>query len=436
MEVFYQDIPRLYTAIAEWLSCIIYCLVLKRKVSSAQFAGVAALSLLVQSVFLVTTRGLPIYFWIPCMLMAVLLMYVFMYLVVDDTRTLIGYFCARAFLLAEFAASLEWQLASFVGRMIPSMILQAVIFVAVYLVVFVCAYLMERSIKRGIFQLEINFQEFIASVVIAAAIFAFSNLSFILSNTPFSAWATADVFYVRTLVDVAGIMILYVYQSRICELLAEKELSNIHSMLKAQYDKYRNYQDTFDVINMKYHDLKHQIAGLRADMSSEERQKWIDSMEQELESYKPELQTGNTVLDTLIAGKMMTCRNNKIKVTCVADGNILEFMHVADICTIFGNALDNAIESVSLIEDPEKRLIHISVAPKKNFVLIQFNNYCENSIKLKNGYPVTTKADKSNHGFGIKSIRYTAEKYHGTVTFDIKKNWFELKILIPKGGVA
>ena len=104
MEVFYQDIPRLYTAIAEWLSCIIYCLVLKRKVSSAQFAGVAALSLLVQSVFLVTTRGLPIYFWIPCMLMAVLLMYVFMYLVVDDTRTLIGYFCARAFLLAELQA--------------------------------------------------------------------------------------------------------------------------------------------------------------------------------------------------------------------------------------------------------------------------------------------------------------------------------------------
>ena len=111
-------------------------------------------------------------------------------------------------------------------------------------------------------------------------------------------------------------------------------------------------------------------------------------------------------------------------------------MHVADICTIFGNALDNAIESVSLIEDPEKRLIHIAISHKKNFVLIQISNYCENTITMKNGYPVTTKADKGNHGFGLKSIRYTVEKYHGSLNFALNDNWFELKMLIPQGGIG
>ncbi len=436
MENIYQDIPRLYTALAEWLSCITYCLVLKQKVSRKMFVIISAVALIIQGTFLQTTRNLPIYFWFPCMLMAVIFMYVFMYLVCDDTRHVIGYYCARAFLLAELAASLEWQLACFFRTIAPSPIAQIIILVAIYSIVFIWANYMEKSITRGIFQLEINTKELIAAILIALAIFAFSNLSFIFSNTPFSAGVTSDVFYVRTLVDIAGIMILYVYQSRICELLAEKELNNINSMLKAQYDKYRNYQTTFDLINMKYHDLKHQIAGLRADMSDEQRSKWIDSLEQELESYRPEMETGNSVLDTLISGKMMNCRANNIKITCVADGNTLDFMHVADICTIFGNALDNAIESVTLIEDPEKRLIHLSVSSKKNFVLIQINNYCENTINLKNGYPVTTKADKESHGFGLKSIRYTAEKYHGTVTFDIKKNWFELKILIPQGGVS
>lgn len=432
----YEDIPRLYTALAEWMACMTYCLVLKRKGNRSYFAAVAVVALFIQSIFLVVTKNLPIYFWIPSMLGAVLLMYLFMYLTCEDTKHVIGYYCARAFLLAELAASLEWQLESFVGGTRAPVYFRLLILSMVYFIVFAWAYHMEKSITRGLFQLEINTRELIAAILIAAAIFAFSNLSFILHNTPFTTQITADVFYVRTLVDIAGIMILYVYQSRICELLAEKELNNIHSMLKAQYDKYRNYQTTFDVINMKYHDLKHQIAGLRAQMSEGERQKWIDSLEQELESYSPELETGNSVLDTLIAGKMMTCQNQNIKVTCVADGNVLDFMHVADICTIFGNALDNAIENVSLIEDPEKRLIHISVSPKKNFVLIQINNYCENQIKIKNGYPVTTKADKSNHGFGLKSIRYTVEKYHGTVTFSINKNWFELKILIPQGGVA
>ncbi len=436
MDIIYQDIPRLYTAIAEWLACLIYCLVLKRKTSKTEFVAISAVALVVQSLFLIFTKDLNIVFWIPCMLLAVIMMYLFMYLVCDDTAHVIGYYCARAFLLAELAASLEWQLACFFRNLTGSFFVEIAILIIIYSLVFSWALYMEKSITRGIFQFEINTHELIAAILIAVAIFAFSNLSFIFTNTPFSAGLTADVFYIRTLVDIAGIMILYVYQSRICELQAEKELNNINSMLKAQYDKYRNYQTTFDVINMKYHDLKHQIAGLRADMSDEQRQEWIDSLEKELEAYSPELETGNSVLDTLIAGKMMNCRANNIKVTCVADGNILDFMHVADICTIFGNALDNAIESVSLIEDPEKRLIHLSVSPKKNFVLIQINNYCENIIRLKNGYPVTTKADKGNHGFGLKSIRYTVEKYHGTVTFGVKKNWFELKILIPQGGIA
>ena len=432
----YQDIPRIYTALAEWLACLTYCVVMKRKVKSEDFVLTAILALIVQCMFLVLTKGLPVAFWIPCMLMAVAFMYAFMAFTCDDTKNVIGYYCARAFLLAELAASLEWQLACFFRNITPSILVQVAILVAVYALVFIWAHYMEVSITRGIFQLEINTHELWAAVAIAAAVFAFSNLSFVFSNTPFSAGLSADIFYIRTLVDIAGIMILYVYQSRICELLAEKELRNINAMLKAQYDKYRNYQSTFELINMKYHDLKHQIAGLRANMSDEERTKWIDSLEQELESYSPELETGNSVLDTLIAGKMMNCRANSIKITCVADGDILDFMHVTDICTIFGNALDNAIESVSMIDDPEKRLIHLSISQKKNFVLIQINNYCENNITMKNGYPVTSKADKDNHGFGLKSIRYTVEKYHGTLNFDLKDNWFELKMLIPQGGLG
>ena len=431
----YQDIPRIYTAIAEWLACLTYCVVMKRKVKNEDFILTSVFALIVQCMFLVLTKELPVAFWIPCMILAVGFMYLFMAFTCDDTRNVIGYYCARAFLLAELAASLEWQLACFFRNITESILIQVLILLSVYGLVFIWAHYMEVSITRGIFQLEINTHELWAAIIIAVVVFAFSNLSFVFSNTPFSAGLAADIFYIRTLVDIAGIMILYVYQSRICELLAEKELRNIHSMLKAQYDKYRNYQSTFEVINMKYHDLKHQIAGLRAEMSDEERKKWIDSLEQELESYSPELETGNGVLDTLIAGKMMNCRANNIKITCVADGDILDFMHVADICTIFGNALDNAIESVTMMEDPEKRLIHLAISQKKNFVLIQINNYCENHITMKNGYPVTTKADKGNHGFGLKSIRYTVEKYHGTLNFDLNNNWFELKILIPQGGL-
>lgn len=118
----------------------------------------------------------------------------------------------------------------------------------------------------------------------------------------------------------------------------------------------------------------------------------------------------------------------------VVDGKLLDFIHVMDICSIFGNALDNAIEHVILIPEEEKRLIHMSVSAKKNFVFIKIENYCESEI-IKNQHSLitTTKADKQNHGFGLRSICAAAEKYGGSVSFEQVQNWFELKILLPRG---
>jgi sensor histidine kinase regulating citrate/malate metabolism len=118
---------------------------------------------------------------------------------------------------------------------------------------------------------------------------------------------------------------------------------------------------------------------------------------------------------------MAVIRNNHVKFTCVVDGALLDFLHVTDICTIFGNALDNAVESVLMVEDPEKRLVHMRVSAKKQLLCIEVSNYCDHPVKIKDGMPVTTKSDKRQHGFGVKSILYTAKKYGGNVNFSLHK---------------
>ncbi len=431
MDIIYQDIPRIYTALAEWIACMVYCGILKRKIEGWKFAGVSTVFLVVQSTFLVLTRDVPEFFWIPCMVFAIFMMGLFLFLVCDTSRSTLIYYLMSAFLLAEFAASFEWQLACFVYARNSSQLLQILLLVLSYLGVYAIVFMMENSWADSAEYFEINKNELVGVVLIAIAVFAFSNLSFISEKTPFSSTLKADVFYIRTLVDLAGVIVVYAYKSRICELNAHKELASINSMLKEQYDKYRSYQSSFEMINIKYHDLKHQIAGLKGETNDVERQKWINAMEQELESYKPEMQTGNHVLDTIISGKMLSCRPHNIKMTCVAEGQLIDFMHVTDICTIFGNALDNAIESVSLIEDPEKRLIHLTVTSQKNFVLIEVSNYCEQELNIKDGNLVTTKNDRRNHGYGLKSIKYSVEKYKGNVEYELNKNWFDLKIIIP-----
>lgn len=431
----YQDIPRYYTAIAEWLCCMLFCFFYRRKVKPALFAGIAAAALLLLTGWLMLTGEVPTLLWIPCMVIAIGIMLFFLRVVMDTTWRMVAYCCMKAFLTAEFMASLEWQLEYFVhGGRGERGIFNVLTLILVYGAVALVLFIIESRMKRDEVELEISVRELSSTLLIVLSAFMLSNLSFVYRNTPFSGTIASDIFTIRTLVDFGGLAILYAYQSLRYEVGAEKELSKIQSMLTAQYDSYRNYQEVTDLINMKYHDLKHQIAGLRAEQDPEKRSKWIDQMEGELSAYQPERQTGNQVLDGVLDGKMPLIHSHQIAFTCVADGELLKFMHVTDICTIFGNALDNAIEHVILVPDPEKRIIHMEVSLRKQFVYAEVRNYCDGEVKIKNGFPVTTKQDAANHGFGIKSISYTVKKYGGTIQFGVKDHFFSMRILIPKEG--
>ena len=410
----YQDIPRIYTAIAEWGSCLVYLYIIKKEnMKSVHFLAGSLFMLAIQSIFLTLTDNVTEILWIPCMMIAAGMMYVF--LMIGGKMKPLGaaYCCARAFVLAEFAASLQWQMVSSVQTWENHSIwVEILITIVIFGGCFTLDIYLEKDLLKQNYLEQMTVREVAAVAIMAVAIFAFSNLSFLNENVPFASRERADIFSIRTLIDLGGIAILYAYQSRISEYVAERELSVMNMMLKSQYEQYRNYQDSLDLIQMKYHDLKHQITGLRAESDEEKRKKWIDSMEKEIAAFENISRTGNQVLDTILAAKIFHCRKNHIQITCVADGKLLDYMHVTDICSIFGNALDNAIEHVILIPDPEKRLIHLTVSAQKGFVFIKIENYCEAEIsKNEEDLITTTKKDSKNHGFGLKSIRTAAEKH-------------------------
>ena len=367
----------------------------------------AAIMLVIQSVFLVITKDLPIFLWIPCMILAAGFMYLFIFLSLRIPPSKAVYCCACAFLVAELAASLEWQLHIYMLYLgISAWWAQLLLLVITYSLILMIAYFLEKPLLTEDYLHQLTTKELFTAVGIVIFVFAFSNMSFITTGSPFTGTMFTDILNIRTLVDMGGAAVLCAFQSRIGEYMAEKEVTAIQAVLKSQYDQYRNFQDSMELVHIKYHDLKHQIAGLRAETDTEKRKEWLDAMEHELEQNELVNKTGNHVLDTILAAKIHQAKKNDIRITCVADGTLLNFMHVTDICTIFGNALDNARESVVMLDDPEKRLIHVSVSAQKNFVFIQVSNYCEKKLNWESGeLPKTTKADKKNHGFGLKSIR-------------------------------
>lgn len=214
----------------------------------------------------------------------------------------------------------------------------------------------------------------------------------------------------------------------------EKDLLTMNLLWKQKKYQYSVAKENTDLINQKYHDLKHQLLAIRNIVDDDEKKEILDDVEKSIKTYDSIVKTGNEILDTILTDKSFICEKNDITINCIVDGKQLSFMNTTDIYTIFGNAIDNAIESVSKIEDPIKRLIDINVYSKKNFLVMIFSNPILSKINFEAGLPVSTKPDDGYHGYGLKSVRHTIKKYGGFMNLDVENDSFVLKMMIPLGG--
>lgn len=427
------DIPRIYTALAEWLACVICILGTKRRLSGWKFGGIAVAALVIQSCFLVVTAELDGALWMVCMAAAVFLMYIFICIGCDTDKVSAGYHCVHAFVLAEFAASLEWQIYCFViynnvatGKWVAPLVL-----ILMYGGVYIAVWCIFRYFGIQAQELSVMKRELIFASIIGLSVFLMSNIGFVYSNTPFSGSYSAEIFTIRTLVDLGGLAILYAYYIQSLHLRVQHELKSMEMILYNQYAQYQQSQDALDLINYKYHDLKHHIIALRAEESAEKRNEYLTQMEEDIKEYAVRQNTGNAVLDVLLTSKKLFCVKNSIELTSVVDGKLLDFMDAMDICSVFGNALDNAIECEMKIDEKEKRMVNVSVFSQKAFLIIRIENYCEEKLRFNSDLPMTTKSQAEFHGYGLKSLKHTVHKYGGEVDISVADNWFSLKILIP-----
>jgi len=190
---------------------------------------------------------------------------------------------------------------------------------------------------------------------------------------------------------------------------------------------YKTDLETVEAINLRCHDIKHQIAAL----GDAGRQKELREIERLVNIYDCGLKTECAALDLVLSNKSLMCLGKRIELTCVADGRRLGFMEDADIYALFGNILDNAIEAVEQLEDGERRLISLNVRARDHFLIVSEENYYGGELVMEQGLPMTTKSDKRFHGFGMQSIRMLTEKYGGDLRLRASGGIYRLSILFP-----
>lgn len=424
------DIPRIVTALSEWGACVVYITILARKQSWRRVAVIASLGLVAVVAFQWFAGQLPVALWAPAMLVAMGIMYVLLQLSLRTSVLPTLFLTARAVLLAEFVASFHWQLHSFFFET-PHPVSAAALFVVVCGASLCAAGFAEsKHFIRGA-PLEVSVKEMLSSAAITAATFTLSNISFFAPNTPFSGRLGLEIFYIRTLVDLCGFVALYAQQQQRVRLQATAANTAMNSLLHSQHQQYLQSKRSIDQVNRRYHDMKNQIDVIRSESDPQTKADYIDALEESIKGFATHHQTGNSVLDIILTGKGAYCAEQGIQLSCVADGSLIDFIDVIDITSLFGNALDNAIESSMRVADKDSRLIRVAVFAQNDLLMVRVENTFDGQLRVVDGLPRTVKADHWRHGYGLRNIRGTAEKYGGTMTFNTANNWFSLRILIP-----
>ena len=184
-------------------------------------------------------------------------------------------------------------------------------------------------------------------------------------------------------------------------------------------------------LGIKYHDLRHQLALLKsAGTFASDGQAFLAEVEQAVGVYDSRFNTGNKVLDILLTERKLFCEEHGIAFSCMADAAVLSFITRGDVYSLFGNMLDNALDSVKAA-DAENRYISLRVSAKGSLASIHCDNYCAEPLTFVDGLPLTTKGSPDVHGFGVKSIAFIVRKYGGTLSMRQEDTLFILDIMLP-----
>ena len=197
--------------------------------------------------------------------------------------------------------------------------------------------------------------------------------------------------------------------------------------LQMQKDYYKDRIRDEERVRRIYHDMKNHLLILENQPGTDETRRTASRLREQIADYENYVHTGNEFLDIIIRDKSAKAREKHIDFNAVIHFENGDFMEPLDISTIFGNAIDNAIEASEKLPE-DHRLITVKAAKVRDMLMITAENNMEPDSLPDEG---TSKSDRFLHGFGIPNIRKAAEKYDGQCSISAKDGVFRLKVMIP-----
>ncbi|MEE0780897.1 MAG: GHKL domain-containing protein [Sellimonas sp.] len=178
------------------------------------------------------------------------------------------------------------------------------------------------------------------------------------------------------------------------------------------------------------HDMKHHLLVLRE--YGQEKQwdslmSYLNELSEDILAKKKTGWTQTGILDTILEQKKEKAESEGIEFSIQADRiGALPFSDL-EICTLFSNLLDNAIEACEKIEG-NRRWIEIQITRKSGMLYLTISNSIKDRPSEQEGKLITNKQNHQLHGYGIKSVQKIVRKYEGDFSYQIRESEFIVTI--------
>ncbi|MBO5303840.1 MAG: ATP-binding protein [Lachnospiraceae bacterium] len=233
------------------------------------------------------------------------------------------------------------------------------------------------------------------------------------------------------------LLVLFIVHIKKTNIQIEELLKSEKMLKNMQVNYYRTLLDKENDTRKYRHDMNNHfyyIQTLLNDKKYIEAKEYFEKLQGNFQnSYKRNYVIGNEMID-VIMNYFFGMFSENVVVEIIGRYTVKLAMEDIDVCTVFSNIFQNVLEAV---EDDKniKKNVEIYVRHGRSFVeYIIMNTFTMKNINQnsQNGnILVTHKKDKRNHGIGLKNVKEIVEKNGGNFSWEIKDNWFCVKVVLP-----
>ena len=172
------------------------------------------------------------------------------------------------------------------------------------------------------------------------------------------------------------------------------------------------------------------IAGRLEQKAYSDALNYLNHITSQIQSGGDLVITNNTTVYAILQSMKSDCERIGITFSYTATFEKIHRLSDIQLTIILGNILDNAIEALET-EVISNKYINLSLSQINTYLAIQCENPYLNKPQEKNGYLITTKAEKEFHGIGLKNVAEICDSHRGELHYCFENSLFTIKILLP-----